>query len=344
LVRQDTRAGSRSRAGFSTRTPEDPISSELYEELLSGRGSHERKLAVCSGSASLIPAERAELLAVLAEDSNEIIRERAGNALLSQPLSAVLAALQGAAPAAQLFRYCAHDLIERPEIATALARHWRCPAQFLPAAAKRLPTSAVQELMADLERLSTLPALASALLHSASLTAEQSAELRELLREDTESPEALATAVAEAEPDRAKRATLLERLAKMRVVERVQLALKGGREERVALIHDPCKVVQRAVLQSVRLTDREVEGFSAMANLSEEVLRLISMSRKLLRNYAVVRNLINNPKTPLDISLHLLPNIKAQDLKALTANRNIPETLRTSATRLHRQRTVVRSD
>jgi hypothetical protein len=122
----------------------------------------------------------------------------------------------------------------------------------------------------------------------------------------------------------------------------VQLALKGNREERLALIRDPCKVVQRAVLQSSRLSDREVEGYAAMANLSDEVLRVIAMNRNFLRNYTVVRNLVNNPKTPLDVSLHLLPNINAQDLKLLTANKNIPDTLRSAAVRLQRQRTQAR--
>ncbi|HEY7679066.1 MAG TPA: hypothetical protein VIC04_01015 [Terriglobia bacterium] len=322
---------------------EDPISSELYEEIISGRGSRERKLAVCSGSASLIAAERAELLAVLAEDADELVRDRAGNTLLSQPLAAFVAALAGDSPAAPLFRYCGRHLIEKPEVALALAKHWRCPPQLLPAAARRLTTSAVQELLNDLGRLSALPALVSALQHSASLTADQQEQLRELLREDTEPESAFASAAADAEPDREKRATLLQRLAGMRVVERVQMALKGNREERLALIRDPCKVVQRAVLQSPRLSDREVEAFSAMANLSDEVLRLISRNRTFVRNPIVIRNLMNNPKTPLDITLHWLPNLTAPELKALTLNRNIPDTLRSAALRLQRQRSLERT-
>jgi hypothetical protein len=310
----------------------------LYEEVLSGRTTRERKLAVCSGAARLIAAERAELLAVLAEDADEIIRERAGNGLLTQPLEGIIAALGGDAPAAQLFRYCGRHLIDKPEVATALARHWRCPLEFLTPAAKRLPTFAVQEMMGDLDRLSAAPALVAALLHSASLTADQRAQLEELVRETTESAAAFADGAAEAEIDPARRITLVQRLSRMRVVERVQLALKGNREERIALIRDPCRVVQRAVLQSSRITDREVETFASRASLSDEVLRLISMNRNFRRNYTVVRNLINNPKTPVDVSLHLLPTITALDLKALAANKNVPETLRNSANRLQRQR------
>jgi hypothetical protein len=56
-----------------------------------------------------------------------------------------------------------------------------------------------------------------------------------------------------------------------------------------------------------------------------------------------VRNLTNNPKTPLDISLHFLPNLAPQDLKTLTLNRNVPETLRSMALRLQRQRVMQRA-
>jgi hypothetical protein len=51
-----------------------------------------------------------------------------------------------------------------------------------------------------------------------------------------------------------------------------------------------------------------------------------------------VRNLINNPKTPLDVTLHMLPMLNPQDLKRLTSNKNVPETLRTTAMKLQRTR------
>jgi hypothetical protein len=289
----------------------------------------------------LISAERAELLAVLSEDPDEMIHERAANAILSQHVDGFLEALKGDAPTPQLFRHCGRNLIEDPQIATAVFKHWRCPPQFLPAAARRLPTSVVQEFMQDLERLSTQTALASALLQSASLTEDQRQQLEELLREDLHDEAAFKDA-AEAESDPTKRQTLIQRLSKMRIVERVTLAFKGNKEERMALVRDPCKVVQRSVLQSPRVTEREVEGFAAMTNVSEEVLRGISMMRKYARNYSIARNLTFNPKTPVDVSLHLIPQMNAADLKTLAASKNVPDVVRTSALRLQRQRDMAR--
>jgi len=51
-----------------------------------------------------------------------------------------------------------------------------------------------------------------------------------------------------------------------------------------------------------------------------------------------VRNLLNNPKTPLDVTLHMLPVLTPSDLKKLSMNKNVPETLRSSAVKLQRTR------
>ena len=79
-----------------------------------------------------------------------------------------------------------------------------------------------------------------------------------------------------------------------------------------------------------------------MSSLTAEVLRVISLNRGFMKNYTIARNLTGNPKTPLEISLHLLPRLTARDLKLLTTNKNIPENLRTMALKLHRQRNEVR--
>jgi len=122
------------------------------------------------------------------------------------------------------------------------------------------------------------------------------------------------------------------------MAQRVQFAMKGGSDARRTLIRDSNKVVRRAVIQSPRLTDQEVEAFASMANLTDEILRLIAGNRAFRKNYVVVRNLMNNAKCPLDVTLHMLPMLNPQDLKRLTTNKNVPETLRTTAFKLQRTR------
>ena len=315
----------------------EPLSPEVLEDLRHGRAPRERKIAVCSGGAHLAPADRAEILTVLAGDTDEMVSERAQDALLSQPLESFLEALKRETALPALFTYVAKNFADKPGVCDAMVQNKNCSAAHLVPIARHLSSLGIQALMEELDRVSDSPALAAALEHSTSLTADQKLQLHELHGNAIDEA-ALAEAAIEAEPDAGRRQTLLQKLAKMTVAERVQFAIKGGSEGRRTLIRDSNKVVQRAVLQSPRLTDQEVEAFAAMSSLTDEILRLIAGNRKFRKNYTVVRNLTNNPKTPLDVSLHMLPMLNAMDLKKLTTNKNVPETLRTTAVKLQRQR------
>jgi len=309
------------------------------EDLRHGRAPRERKLAICAGGAHLAPADRAELLAVLAGDADEMVSERAQDAILSQPIESFVEAIRREHALPALFSYAAKNLADKPGVCDAMVQNKNCPAEYLVPVVRHLSTIGIQSLMEELDRVSESPTLASALEQSSSVTIEQKNQLKELHGPGNPIDEAaLAEAAAAVESDLAKRQTLIQRLAKMTVAQRVQFAMKGGSEARRTLIRDNNKVVQRAVLQSPRLTDQEVEAFASMSSLTDEILRLIANNRNFRKNYTVVRNLINNPKTPIDVSLHMLPILNPIDLKRLTTNKNIPETLRTSANKLHRTR------
>lgn len=316
----------------------ETLSVELVEELRSGRASRENKLAVCSGGAQLAAVDRAEVLAVLAADSDSAVAQHAEEAALTQPIESFVEAIKRSTATPALFAYASRKLADKPGIADALISNRNCPAERFIGVAPTLPSSSLKELIEDLDRISDSSALASALLKNPALTETQQRVLREVLNEATLGEAALADAAADAEPDVAKRQTLIQKLGKMTVSQRVQFAIKGGSEARRTLIKDTNKVVQRAVLQSPRLTGQEVEAFASMSSLTDEILRLIATNRNFRKNYVVVKNLLNNAKTPLDVSLNLLPMMNPIDLKRLTTNKNVPETLRTTAIKLQKQR------
>jgi hypothetical protein len=315
----------------------------LLEEIRSGRPAQDRKLAICSEAAALAPEDRVETLCILAADSDATVREKAAGVLGTQPLKNVLAALARPDGAPEMFAYCAAEFSRRPGVADALAQNSSCPIEIIRPVIRYLSVTAVQELFEDLDRLSTSPALVVALIACEVINADQRLMLLELQRAEPEPVEAFIEATEAAEPDQAKRETLLQKLSRLRVVERVQLELKGGRGERLLLIRDPCKVVQRAVLQSPQLSEQEVEGFANMASLTDETLRLIAGNRRYRKNYTILRALMFNPKTPLEVTLHLLPHMRPQEIKFLTTNKNVADTLRTAAMRLQRQRSAERS-
>jgi hypothetical protein len=127
--------------------------------------------------------------------------------------------------------------------------------------------------------------------------------------------------------------SMVQRLTKMSVPEKVRAAMKGSREMRSVLVRDPNKMVALAVLSSPKLTDAEVEAFCKMGSVTEDVLRVIGMSRAWTKNYGVIHSLVKNPKTPLAISLPMLNRINDGDVKRLASDRNIPEALRTAVRR-----------
>jgi hypothetical protein len=315
----------------------ETLSPEVLDDLRHGRARRERKLAVCSSGAHIPAEDRVEILAVLAQDQDELVASKAGEALLMDPPEVYLQALRREAPLPALFAYCGRYLAKTPGIAEAMLANKNCAGEHLALLVPHLPSPQVQELVEDLERVSASPALVAALEHSPHLTAAHKVLLQEL-RSNAVDEMRLAEAALEAEPDPVKRQTLLQQISHMNVSQRVQFAMKGGSEARRTLIRDSNKVVQRAVLQSPRLTDQEVEAFASMTSLTDEILRVIAANRNFRKNYTVVRNLMNNPKTPLDVTLHMLPILNAVDLKKLTMNKNIPETLRSTAMKLQRTR------
>jgi hypothetical protein len=124
----------------------------------------------------------------------------------------------------------------------------------------------------------------------------------------------------------------------MTAVEKTALALKGNQEERLTLIRDSNKVVARAVLQSPKVTDADIEAYASMKSVTEEVLRLISTNRAFMKGYAVVRALVNNPRAPVDVTLPMLNRLNERDLKGLMLNRNVADVLRSMATKMVKQR------
>lgn len=316
----------------------ETLSPEVIEDLRHGRAPRERKIAVCSTGAHIPPVDRVEILAVLAHDQDEMVSTRAFEALSNQSPDIFAQALSRENVVPQLCSYAAKTLTDKPPVIEAMLRNKNCAGEHLVPLVPRLTAPQVAALLEELDRVSVSLALANALEHSPHLTADHKNILQELRSAALLDPTRLAEVAEEAEPDPVRRQTLLQQVSKMNVSQRVQFAMKGSGEARRALIRDSNKVVQRAVLQSPRLTDQEVEAYANMANLTDEILRLIANNRNFRKNYTVVRNLMNNPKTPIDVTLHMLLMLNAVDLKKLTTNKNVPETLRTTALKLQRTR------
>jgi hypothetical protein len=150
-----------------------------------------------------------------------------------------------------------------------------------------------------------------------------------------EIPESECTKPRASEPERL---TLLQKINRLSDADKIRLALKGNREERMVLIRDSNKSVARAVLESPTLSDHEIETYASMHDVNEEILRLIAANRNFRKQYGVIVALLNNPRAPLDTTLPLVVQLKDRELKALSVNRNIAAVLRLNAAKLYKAR------
>lgn len=167
-------------------------------------------------------------------------------------------------------------------------------------------------------------------------------EIAEMVEAVEAKPDAHPHEVAAAAKKEPERLSTIQKITRMSVGERVQLAVKGTKDERFVLIRDGSKVVALAVLQSPKLSDAEMEMFAAMKNIQQSVLRAISTNRKFIKQYSVVRALTQNPRCPLEISLKLLPNLLLSDLQSLSKNKNVSDTIRKIALKLYKEKTSTR--
>jgi len=135
-----------------------------------------------------------------------------------------------------------------------------------------------------------------------------------------------------------ERGSALQKISQLDVKGRIQMAMKGTKEERSILIRDSTKLVALAVLESPKISDGEVEKFASQKNVLEAVLRQIPMKRRFMKNYSVVRNLVANPRTPLDVSLGLMKNLLVADLRNLSSNKEVSDTIRKLALKMFKQK------
>lgn len=136
-----------------------------------------------------------------------------------------------------------------------------------------------------------------------------------------------------------ERISMINRILKMGMKDRVKLAMKGDREARNVLIRDPNRIVAQAVVQNPKITENEIEKIASMKTVPEEVLRLIAINRIYARNYQIMFKLAQNPRTPLSNVMSILTRLQLRDLLAMSKNRNVSDAVRKQSLRLATART-----
>jgi hypothetical protein len=133
---------------------------------------------------------------------------------------------------------------------------------------------------------------------------------------------------------------LYTRLGSMPMSMKIRRATLGTKEERMLLVRDSNRVIAGAAIRSPLMQESEVVLLSRNKNIADEVLRVISSSPEWLKSYAVKRNLVENPKTPVPVATRLVQHLREADLRSVSKSKNVTGPVKDAARRhLDRRKT-----
>jgi len=135
-----------------------------------------------------------------------------------------------------------------------------------------------------------------------------------------------------------KALTTLQEINNMSISERIKLAITGAKTHRMILVKDPNKMISLAVLESPKITIDEIIILSKNKSLATDIIARISRNREWIKNYSIIAELVQNPKTPVKSALTFINRLHLRDLKLLSANKNTSPVIREFAANLFSQR------
>jgi len=128
-----------------------------------------------------------------------------------------------------------------------------------------------------------------------------------------------------------KKLNIQQIIQRMSPSQKNKLAMTGSKDARGLLIRESSKIIALSVLDNPRITIGEIEFFAKSPNLNEDVIRKIGTNTEWTRKITIISALVNNPKTPVGVSLPFVNRLSDRELAVLEKSRSIPEAVRTTA-------------
>lgn len=328
---------------------------ELVEQVLAG-GNRELRLLAARGLLPLAPDELIPVQVKLARDTDPEIAGRAATVLrLSEPR--LVADYLAAGAGDDELAYFAAEA-DQPEILETLIRRRDVPRRLLVELAPRLPPVLQEALILRQDAIVEEPAILDALeenpqldqhvlrrigeyrMHLLPREREDHAPTAPEGDEEEASDEEVAVAIADAvrHPQKGEvdETTGLSegQIRTLPASVRLRLARGAPRTLRTILVRDTNPRVAVAVLLNSVMSEDEVEQIARSRVVVDEVLEEIARRREWTSRYGVVNALVSNPRTPIGVSMRLLPRLGVRDLRVLAHSRNVPDAIRVGARNL----------
>jgi hypothetical protein len=336
----------------------------LPQSLLNGTVPKKIRLLIARGMAPIPPGEMLELLVCLLKDKDAEVSRQATQTIQNWEATEIRAQLQSADCSPSVLEHYA-TTSGSEELLQLIIANPKTPDSLIQALALTAPSNLLESILDNRVRILNYPAILESVKHNASAAPAILRQVQEIEVEflGGKKKEYAVDSSTDIEPvqqpspemefeippedltleglpldGEARESEIVKKLALLPVPQKIRYALFGNREIRSMLVRDTNKEVARTVLHSPKLTDNEVESFAAMRNVADDILREIGNNKGWTKSYAVVQNLVKNPKTPPAISQRLLFRLRAQDLMMLSKDRSVSDAVRYSASRAMRQR------
>lgn len=352
---------------MSSATPLELNASTIIENIESGAYPPEVLRTVAAGFLPLPQEDLVAVLAYLAVGRDAGIAAAARQSLADMPAQIIAGVAADETAPGEYLSHLARAT-DDPAVLESLIRNRALPDAVVVQLAAAADAAVQEVIVINQARILRAPEILDALLANPRLSPEakrraletreeffDKSARREVAEDEVDlslSPEAVADLLEKAPDDDVpavavpapppdldpQNVSVYSRILTMTTKEKVMLAFRGGKTERMLLIRDRNKLVCSAVMRNPRMNDSEVELIAGMRNVDEEVLRLISTRRDWMSKAPIVNALTRNPKTPVGVVLTLINRLTLRDLKGLKDDKGVSEVVRATARKLFVQR------
>lgn len=136
------------------------------------------------------------------------------------------------------------------------------------------------------------------------------------------------------EPGEEENLNKFQQVMRMGAGQKIKAAFKGDKEMRTLLIRDSNREVYMSVLENPGITESEIDAIAKNSGTHADILRKIARNKDWMANHAILKGLVTNPKTPIEVSNRFLTHLGDKELELLEASKNLPAALRTNAKRV----------
>ncbi len=129
-----------------------------------------------------------------------------------------------------------------------------------------------------------------------------------------------------------------EKVRKMTMNEKMILAPKANKLERMALLKDLNPSVARLIIRNPRITDLEIVRMAKDIGTPADVLDAIGKNRKWVQKHEVKKAIVRNPKTPSRLALKQLALLSTKEIAILAKSQHVRDNIKREALKLLTQR------